>query len=402
MSSPEYGPSWSALAEIIAFHDLAAPRRVLFGAGTLEQIGALAREIAPGGTVALITGRRGAAASTGAARAQALLTASGLSVWRAPAVHGEPTVASVDALAADLRGQHPALIIALGGGSVLDTAKALAALATHPGSIAAYLEGVPQQRQLTRAPLPVLAIPTTAGTGAEMTKNAVIRQLDPPAKRSLRAESLIPAAVIADPDLTLSLPPAITAAAGLDALTQLFEACISSKRTPGATAAAHLGLACAGDALLRAYHNPADHPARGRMLFAALCSGVALANAGLGLAHGLAAALGARHQIPHGLACGMLLPAVLTYNAPACRPQLAAALAALLHREAPQPDTLESDLGAISALNAALGVPADLRGLELTAAELPALAAAAQGNSLRGNPRPMTPENTLAFLRKVT
>lgn len=329
---------------------------------------------------------------------RARLADAPVAAWAVLMVSFEPTSDALDAAADRMRAFRPSLLIACGGGSALDTAKALSALATNPRPVEDYLENVGPQAPLAEAPLPWIGIPTTAGTGAEMTRNAVVEVVSRRVKRSLRDDRLYAAVALVDPEWTVGLPPAVTAAGGLDAITQLIESCITRKRRPEVTELALAALRGAPDALLRACEHPRDLPARVRMSLAASVSGVCLANAGLAMAHGIAAALGARHGMPHGLACGLLLPHTLRASREACAPDLARALAALLDEDTPRADTVERGLAVLTALNARLGVPPDLRHLRLKDGDLDTLALDSMGSSMSGNPLPMTPETVRTFL----
>lgn len=231
---------------------------------------------------------------------------------RGPFREASPDV--VDAIAAriDARSSEapPDAVVAIGGGSALDTGKALAcALAERPATIVDLLEGV-GSRAPDGARLPFYALPTTAGTGSEATKNAVLSRPGPGGfKKSLRHDAFVPDVALVDPLFALSAPPAVTAASGLDAITQLLEAYVSTAATPFTDALALEGLAAAGRSFLRAVERGgSDVDARAGMAWAAYLSGVCLATAGLGTVHGLAGAAGALTDVPHGLFCGVLLP----------------------------------------------------------------------------------------------
>jgi len=229
-------------------------------------------------------------------------------------VHGEPTVdtASEGVLAAL---EHRAdMVIGLGGGSVLDAGKAIAALATNRGDIFDYLEIIGKGQPLTNAPLPYIAIPTTAGTGTEVTRNAVLESPRHGVKVSLRSPLMLPSLALVDPELTYSLPPAITASSGLDALTQLIEPFVSVKANPMTDAICREGMRHAAQSLRQAYHNGADASAREGMALASLFGGMALANAALGAVHGFAGPLGGMLHAPHGAICARLLPLVMEAN----------------------------------------------------------------------------------------
>jgi alcohol dehydrogenase class IV len=206
------------------------------------------------------------------------------------------------------------MILGLGGGSVLDTGKAIAALVTNPGDVLDYLEVIGKGHSLINAPLPYIAIPTTAGTGSEVTRNAVIESTEQNVKVSLRSPMMLPRLALVDPELTYNLPPDITASAGLDALTQLIEPFVSVKANPMTDAICREGMYHAARSLRRAYQNGADIEARQEMSLASLFGGLALANAALGAVHGFAGPLGGMLHAPHGAVCARLLPFVMDAN----------------------------------------------------------------------------------------
>jgi alcohol dehydrogenase class IV len=231
-------------------------------------------------------------------------------------VHGEPTVdtASEGVLVALEHGCDT--VVGLGGGSVLDAGKAISALATNRGDVLDYLEVVGKGQPLTNVPLPYIAIPTTAGTGTEVTRNAVLESPSHGVKVSLRSPLMLPSVALVDPELTYSLPPEITASSGLDALTQLIEPFVSVKANPMTDAICREGMRHAAKSLRLAYHNGADPcgSAREGMALASLFGGMALANAALGAVHGFAGPLGGMLHAPHGAICARLLPLVMEAN----------------------------------------------------------------------------------------
>jgi alcohol dehydrogenase class IV len=270
------------------------------------------------------------------------------------------------------------------------------------GSVVDYLEGVGRGLAI-RAPLPALvAIPTTAGTGAEATKNAVISSYDPPFKKSLRSEWLLPRAVLIDPELTVSLPAAVTAHSGLDAITQLIESYISRRAQPIPQALARDGLRLAAPALLAALRQPGNRQAREAMAHAALLSGMALANSGLGMAHGVAAALGVHCRISHGLACGFLLPIALRTNRPVCTQQYAELAASLgLVKNDSTEQAADALLAQIETLCRDVGLPERLADLGVRREQLPAVVRSSRGNSMDGNPRMITDEELTKILEQA-
>jgi alcohol dehydrogenase class IV len=205
------------------------------------------------------------------------------------------------------------VVIGFGGGSALDLAKAIAALVTN-GDVLRYLEVVGEGRSLEARPLPCIAIPTTAGTGSEVTRNAVLASPEHGVKASLRHGWMLPDAAIVDPWLTHELPPEVTASTGVDALTQLIEPYVSTKLNPMTDGFCREGMQRSARSLRRAWSDGKDAKAREDLAMASLLGGLALANAGLGAVHGLAAPIGGLRPVPHGAACAALLPHVMEAN----------------------------------------------------------------------------------------
>lgn len=292
--------------------EFATAGRILFGPGTLKEVGSAAAGL--GRRALVVTGRS-------PDRAAALLAAlRGAGVEHVSfAIAGEPTVAMIR------DGQRLAqeaacdLVIGFGGGSAMDAAKAIAALVANGGDPLDYMEVIGAGKPLTRPALPVIAIPTTAGTGAEVTRNAVIASPEHRVKASLRSPHMLPRLALVDPELTYSLPPEVTAGTGLDALTQLIEPFVSHRANPMTDAFCREGLVRAARSLRRAYAHGDDAAAREDMALASLFGGLALANAGLGAVHGFAAPLCGMFPAPHGATCAALLPHVMAANIAALR-----------------------------------------------------------------------------------
>ena len=285
----------------------AAPNNILFGAGSIAQA---ATEAATLGTRALLVVGRN---PDRAVDVQRRLASAGMEVILF-AIAGEPEIAQVVEGAARARQARCDLVVGMGGGSVLDGAKAIAALATNTDPIETYLEVIGAGRALLHAPLPCIAIPTTSGTGSEVTRNAVLKSTLHKVKVSLRSPRMLPVLAAVDPELTLTLPPAVTAATGCDALTQLLEAYVSVRANPLTDGLCREGLALAAKALPLAVDRGGDLAARTDMALASLFSGLALANAGLGAVHGIAGPLGGMIAAPHGALCARLLPYVVEVN----------------------------------------------------------------------------------------
>lgn len=287
--------------------EFATAARIVFGAGRRIEIFAAARSF--GHRALVVTGRD-------AHRTHWLLDGlrkEGVEAEVFP-VAGEPTIHRVSEGAAQARASRAESVIACGGGSAIDAAKAIAALATNPRPILDYLEVVGRGMPLEVLPLPFLALPTTAGTGAEVTRNSVLSVPEERVKASLRSPKLLARLAIVDPELTHGLPHGITAATGLDALTQLIEPFVSSRANPMTDALCREALPCAARALLVLAEGREEAGARLDMAFASLCGGLALANAGLGAVHGFAAPLGGMFEAPHGAVCAALLPEVMEAN----------------------------------------------------------------------------------------
>jgi alcohol dehydrogenase class IV len=234
-------------------------------------------------------------------------------------VGGEPTVDLARAGAAAAREHGADVVAAIGGGSVIDTGKAVAMLLGNGGDPLDYLEVVGSGRKITRPSLPLVAVPTTAGTGAEVTANAVLAAPAHGLKASLRSPLMIPAVALVDPGLTVSCPPPVTAASGMDALTQCLEPYVSVRATPLTDGLAREGIRRAAAGLRTAFADGSDLAARTDMSMCSLLGGMALANAKLGAVHGLAGVIGGTAAVPHGVACAALLAPVIEANVRALR-----------------------------------------------------------------------------------
>ncbi len=290
--------------------------RILFGRGTFDQVGHIAASF---GQSAMIVTNAGEPGQGGLPdRLASLLGEAGVGscVMR---LRGEPHVADVDRALQLARENDCDVVLGMGGGSAIDAAKAVAGILTSGGSPLDYMEVIGKGQKLTRPAAPWIAIPTTAGTGAEATRNAVLAYPEKGFKASLRSEYLLAKVAIIDGDLGVGVRAEITARSGMDALSQLIESYTSIRAQPITDALAWQGMGLAAEALPRAYADGSDVDAREKMALAALFSGIALGNAGLGAVHGFAAPLGANFPIPHGTVCAALLPHVMSANVRALR-----------------------------------------------------------------------------------
>lgn len=292
--------------------EFATATRIVFGAGAFKEAGVIARAL--GRRALVVTGRssRHAEQFIAAAREQ------GMPAFPF-AVQGEPDTNAVTQGIAAARRQECDVVVGLGGGSAIDAAKAIAAMLTNEGDLLDYLEVIGRGRTLVRPPTPFLAIPTTAGTGAEATRNAVLASHEHRVKVSLRSPLMLAKVAVVDPELSYDVPPALTASTGLDALTQVIEPYVCARANPMTDALCIEGMQRAARALPRAFRNGHDAAAREDMSVASLFSGMALANAGLGAVHGFAAPIGGMFPAPHGAVCAALLPHVMEKNIEALR-----------------------------------------------------------------------------------
>jgi alcohol dehydrogenase class IV len=289
------------MAGKVAF-EFATASRILFGKGQLTEAVPMVQAL--GRRVLVVTGKS-------VERAQPLLDLLSGIECITHTIPGEPKIADVQSGVDAAVGCE--IIIAMGGGSAIDAGKAIAALCSNTGDPLDYLEVIGKGKPLVNAPLPFIAIPTTAGTGAEVTRNAVLASPEHKVKVSLRHPSMLPKLAIVDPELTHDLPPDITAATGMDALTQLIEPFTCRRTNPFTNAICREAIPRAARSLRRAFAGEED--AREDMAYASLCGGIALANSGLGAVHGFAAPIGGMFDAPHGAVCAALLPHSFAINA---------------------------------------------------------------------------------------
>ena len=372
--------------------EFATSQRIIFGAGTVSELTTLAPAF--GNHALVVTG-------TNPGRAKqhlSVLEAAGVAC-RYLSVQGEPTIDLVREGAQAAR--YATFVIGFGGGSAIDAAKAIAAVAPNSGEPLDYLEVIGQGRPLENNPLPFIAVPTTAGTGAEVTRNAVLGSEELRVKASIRSPLMLAKLAVIDPDLMLDLPREITASTGLDTLTQLIEPFVSIRANAFADLYCLDGLSRAVRALPAAYSNGADQAARTDMSFASLLSGLALANAGLGVIHGFAAPLGGLLNAPHGALCAAVLPHGTAMNIRALRERAPAhpalerygRIAMLLTGDSSaRPEDVVS---ALASLCGALNIR-PLRAHGLTSAQIPSVVEkAAAASSMKANPLALTrPELT--------
>ncbi len=373
--------------------------RIVFGPGSIKEVPAAATSF--GRRALVVTG-----SSNRAAPLIKALESAGIMCARF-ALPGEPSVKLVREGANFARQEHCDLVVGMGGGSALDAGKAVAALVTNPGDPLDYLEVIGAGKPLVQAAAPFIAIPTTAGTGSEVTRNAVLGSPEHRVKASLRSASMLARLAVVDPDLTIDLPRPLTAATGLDALTQLIEPYVSVRANPMTDSLCVEGIQRAASALPRAWEEGRDREARESMSWVALLGGLALANSGLGVVHGFAAPLGGMFSAPHGALCAAVLPHAMEINIAALRSRAPQDPALARFDEIARLLTGHAQSGAadgvqwVATLCQKLEVP-PLRTYGVQEAHVPELVERARKtSSMKGNPIALTNEELAEILARA-
>jgi alcohol dehydrogenase class IV len=380
--------------------EFATATRIIFGSGTIQEVAPRAAEI--GHYAFVVTGR----SLERAARLLEHLKKQGMEFIPFK-VSAEPTTTIALAGVQLARQAGCDMVIGIGGGSVLDTGKVIAALLTNSGEPMDYLEVIGGARQLTHSAAPYIAIPTTAGTGAEVTRNAVLGSPEHRVKVSMRSPLMLPRLAVVDPELTHSMPSAVTGSTGLDAITQLMEAYVSNKANPLTDGICLEGLRRAACSLQHAYEHGSNKAAREDMSLASLFGGLALANAKLGAVHSFAGTLGGMFSAPHGVLCARLLPYVMEANVQALQSriptspalarydQVAHILTGIATARAPD------GIAWVQDLCVALKVP-PLAEFGLKEADLPTVVEKSKkASSQKGNPVTLTDMELTEILRKT-
>jgi len=379
--------------------EFATAGRILFGEGGVRDVAPAAAAM---GTRALVvTG----SSPERAAPLFADLEGAGVAAWPCP-TDGEPTIDCIRTATAQARDAGCDLVIAIGGGSAIDAGKAVAAMLANPGDPLDYLEVIGRGQPLAHPSVPFIAIPTTAGTGSEVTRNAVLASPERGVKASLRSAGMLPRLAVIDPALTYSLPRAITASTGLDALTQLIEPYVSVRANPMTDQFCVEGIRRAAVGLPRVCSDGADRDARREMAWASLLGGLALANAGLGAVHGFAAPVGGRWPAPHGAVCAAILPYAMDANVRALRARAPGSSALRRYDEIAgiltgNPNA-RAEVGVewIAELCANLEIPS-LSTYGVTPADVPSLVQqAAKASSMKGNPIVLTEDELCAVISR--
>jgi alcohol dehydrogenase class IV len=380
--------------------EFATAARIIFGAGTINEVPAEAVKF--GKYIFLVTG----ASSGRAAPLVEGLVAEGCTVTSFP-VPGEPSVELVADATEKARSAGCDVVIGVGGGAALDAAKAIAALLGNGGDPMDYIEVVGRGKLISKPSAPFIAIPTTSGTGSEVTRNAVLTASEHHLKSSIRSPYMLPTLAVVDPVLTHSSPPSVTAASGLDALTQLIEPYTGAKPNPIADALCLEGISRAARSVQRAYHTPDDAPAREDMAQASLLSGLALANSGLGAVHGFAMPVGGKFGAPHGAICARLLPLVMEANLNALRQRQPESAVIERYGEvsrllcSSRTATVDDGVRWVSAVCADLSIPG-LSEFGMTTGDIPEIVASAKAaNSMKNNPIALTDGELASIMERA-
>lgn len=380
--------------------EFATATRIIFGLGTVKEVPSVAAGF--GQRAFLVTGQN-------QERATPLLEGlydQGMETI-IYSVTGEPTTTVALEGARQAREASAQVVIGMGGGSVLDAGKAIAALLTNKGDLFDYLEVIGQGQKLKEPSAPYIAIPTTAGTGAEVTRNAVLASPEHQVKVSLRSPTMLPRLAVVDPELTYSMLPAVTASTGLDALTQVMEPYVSHLANPLTDAICRQGIQRAGRSLRRAFENGQDTEARKDMALASLFGGLALANAKLGAVHGFAGPIGGMFPAPHGVICARLLPFVMEANVNALASRQPDSPALARYQEiarlltGDEAATVDDGLAWIQELSQALSVP-PLSEFGMRQEDIPAVVAKSKNaSSMKGNPIVLSEEELSGILARA-
>jgi alcohol dehydrogenase class IV len=374
-------------------YEFRLPTVTHFGWGAVEKLGPEAARL--GKRALLVTGRSAMKATGVGERVTKLLADAGVSVVPFTGIESDPRSATVDRGGAVARAEGCDLVVGLGGGSPMDAARAIAAMAVLEGSILDYLRGEP----IDRPGLPLINIATTSGTASEITPFSVILDEERALKFGIKSIHWFAKVAITDPELTVSMPPALTAATGLDALTHAIESYISTGATPPSEGLAMRAVKLIGAHLPAAYADGSSRPAREAMAMGSMLAGMAFANSGLGFVHGLVHPLGARHGVSHGSACGRLLPYVMRFNQPVVEAKLRDLGTALTGNPSA---TAEEAIHAVEQLLQTVCVPCGLADIAIPDADMPSLAKdGLLSGAVRTNPRPVSEEESLTLLEEA-
>lgn len=366
------------------------PQHIIFGKGAINHLGEKVTNL--GSKALLVTGRSAMRKSGILDKVVNQLSSKGIAVEVFDKVEHDPSLKTVDEGIDEAMKKDVSVVIGLGGGSAIDAAKTIAAITNKEGRLEDYHEG---KLQIDKPGLPFIAIPTTAGTGAEITNNAVLTNREKKLKKSIRSPFMIAKVALVDPELTLSCPPSLTAHSGMDALTHAIESFISKASNPITDTLALRAIEILFFNLPLAVEKGEDLNVREKMALGSLLSGMAFSNSGLGAVHGLSHPLGAHYNIPHGLACATLLPWVLEYNLPVRREKMdiiAEKIGAKRGEDVPE---------TIKELLKRLKIPPTFKKWGIKKEDIPVMVKKSRSGSMAKNPREASDEDLKQILEKV-
>lgn len=365
------------------------PIKIIFGRSTLEQLGPEVKRW--GEKALLVTGKSAIGKSGILDKIAAVMELARIEFSLFDRVEHDPSLKTVDEGVKFLREEKCDIVVGLGGGSTLDVAKAIASLARQPGTVWEYHGG----KEIKKEGLPFIALPTTAGTGAEITNNSVLTDRNKVIKKSIRSPFMIAKVALIDPELTLSLPAQITAYTGMDAFTQALESYVSKTSNPVSDSLALRAIEIIYHSLPEAVQNGGNVEVRERMALGSLLSGMAFSNSGLGAVHGLAHPIGARFNVPHGLACAVLLPYIIGFNLRAKRDKFKQIAEKMGTRK------VEDIPSSIKKLLEKVNLPLDFKSYRITEADFPDIIAESRSNSMSKNPRELSDEDLRGILKLI-
>jgi alcohol dehydrogenase len=371
------------------------PTEIIFGNDTINQIGTKSREY--GSKAFLVTGRSAMRKAGSIEKIMDLLKSAEFdNVYLYDQAEHDPSVKTVDRGVKLAKDGNYDVLIGVGGGSAMDTAKTIASLMNNEGSAADYQSG----KEITKSGVPFIAVPTTAGTGAEITNNSVITNTEKKIKQSIRSPLMIAKVAIVDPVLTVTMPPGVTASSGMDALTQAIETYVSLAANPFSDTLALRSISLISHNLVKAFENGNDIEAREKMGMGSLFGAMAFANAALGAVHGLAHPIGALFDVAHGVICGLLLPYVMQYNLSVKIERFAQVAKAMEQNIDGESDEFNAQKAVdfVHDMIAKMQLPKRLNELGISRDDLLLIANSAKGSSLNNNPRPTNPESLVEIL----
>lgn len=375
------------MSELGLKSELKVPDLIVFGTNTIDDLGHYGKKF--GSRASLIYGGGSLRRSGNYERVVHILKNAQIDFTEISGISHDPDDTLVKSVTEEVITYDPDFIIGIGGGSVIDTAKAASIIATNGGEVKDYWEG----KKFLKPSIPFIAVTTTSGTGSEVTKNAVITGKGQHFKKSIRSEFMIPNIALVDPSLTVGAPPEVTAATGLDALIQNLEAYTSKNAGPITDTLARRGIELSGKYLLKAFNEPDNLEAREGLSLSSLYGGITLLNAGLGLAHGLSHPLGIRFGIPHGKACAIVMAKVMEYNYSA-REQKYAEVGNLLYGTT-------NGVEAFEKLMKELGISTCLRDYGIKKEDIPTIVSESKGGSRNFNPVPHSDETVSRMLTEL-